>query len=105
MAESDPTELAVTVSQPDKAMSRWQWISVVGVGTVLIVGIVPWMMNMIGGNQKFFETTIQQNTTALTKVAEQGDDVERAIRSNTRALNKLAEVVGPDDEAEDGGEP
>jgi hypothetical protein len=100
MPETTP-DVNVTLSQPDKSMSRWQWISVVGVGTVLIVGIVPWMMNMIGGNQEFFETTIQQNTTALTKVAEQGDDVERAIRSNTRALNKLAEVVGPDEDDEE----
>jgi hypothetical protein len=80
--------------------SRWQWISVVGVGTFLIVPVVFWMMRLIS-------EVIPANTEAFIGVREalimskeQDEDSERALRANTRALNKVADKIGPDEEIE-----
>ena len=101
MPEADETpDLNVNVTKTG-GLSRAQWVSVVGVGTVLLMGIVPWMMNTISNNQKTMNTTVEKNTVALTAVQEQSEDVESAIRSNTRVLNKLYDRIGPDEEAEE----
>lgn len=96
MAEID--DIAdVTVKVEKTGSSRLQWVSVVGVGTFLIVAIVPWMMNMISANTRLISTTMQDNTVAITSMTEQSEDVERAIRANTRVLEKLGEQIQVDE--------
>lgn len=99
-ADDKPADVQVNVTKTG-ALSRMQWVSVVGVGTVLLVAIVPWMMTTISSNQKMMNTIVDKNTIALTGVKEQSEDVESAIRSNTRVLNKLYQRIGPDEEAEE----
>ena len=61
--------------------SKLQWVSVVGVGTFLIVGIVPWMMYLISN-------VIPANTKALVAIESQSDDVEAALGSVEEELGR-----------------
>lgn len=76
-----------------KGASKLQWVSVVGVGTFLIVGIVPWMMYLISN-------VIPTNTKALVAIESQSDDVESTLASveeelgrSRRAITKLSTLL------------
>lgn len=97
--ENQTPDLNVNVHKTG-GVSKWQWVSVVGVGTFLIIPVVFWMMRLIS-------EVIPKNTEAFIGVREalisnreQGEDIEKAMRSNNRALNKIADKIGPDEEEE-----
>ncbi len=104
MADDTP-DLTVEVSKSAKdtqvERNRWHWVSVVGVGTFLIVPVVFWMMTLVSKALEKNATVIENNTAAMTANKMQGEDVESAIRSNTRALNRINQKIGPDPEAEE----
>lgn len=75
-----------------KGASKLQWVSVVGVGTFLICGIVPWMMYMISN-------VIPANTKALVAIESQSEDVEEELGRTRRTITKLNSLL-QDDELE-----
>ncbi len=66
--------------------NRMPWVAVVGVGTVLIMAIVPWMMWMIG-------EVIPANTQALVKMEAQSEDVESALKATRDVIIDLKDAV------------
>ncbi len=86
------------------SMSRWQWISVVGVGTFLIVPVVFWMMNLIGdvipANTEAMlgvKSAIEAGNVEASKQTEAFDDFTAEVDDlgdEVRAQNKtLATVI------------
>ncbi len=91
---NDTPDVNVNVGKSDAgSMSKMQWVGVVGVGTVLIMGVVPWMMHMISSNNALLTTTITSNTAAISEMTAQSDDVEQAIEANTRMLGRLRDKI------------
>lgn len=77
----------------NKGASKLQWVSVVGVGTFLIVGIVPWMMWMIS-------EVIPSNTKALVAIEKQSEDVEIELGRTRRAISKLSSLIQEEEDME-----
>ena len=50
-----------------------------GRSRVLLTIIVPWMMTTMSQQNKFQQTTIQQNTAALADIKSQSEDVEQVL--------------------------
>lgn len=85
-----------------KAGDNKQWVAVVGVGTFLLLAIVPWMMVMI---QKLVYDIVPANTQALVKMESQQEDVESVLRDvhdqlqlNRQTAEALRTVVKEKDE-------
>lgn len=108
VAEDAGTTNVTNFQNTGNGTSKWQWISVVGIGTFLLAGIVPWMMWMIG---KMVNEVLPANTAAMTSIKEQSEDVEESLdtahddsvktRTVMRALSaKIDAIVPADEEAE-----
>jgi hypothetical protein len=90
MAEDDKQvnikELVDAINSGSSGGNKLQWIAVVGVGTFLIMGIVPWMMYMIS-------EVVPANTKALVSVEAQSEDVEEELGRTRRAITKLSSLL------------
>jgi hypothetical protein len=93
---ADELKQLVESINPGGKISRLQWVSVVGVGTFLIVGIVPWMMWMIS-------VVIPANTEALIGIEKQAEDVEDELARTRRAIIKLSGLIQVEDPEDNEG--
>lgn len=101
--EQKPADLKVEVDD-SRGPAKWHWISVVGVGTFLIVPVVFWMMNMISGLIEKTNDTIEQtngvidrNTAVVSASTEQMKDVEADLEASKRVMQRLYEKIGDEE--------
>lgn len=85
---------AIKGSGDDKAPAKWHWVSVVGVGTFLLVPIVFWLMYMVGN-------ALPANTKALNSVDDELEDSQDVTKDAIKVVKALAEGLGVDIESDD----
>lgn len=101
-------------AKQQQATNRWQWISVVGIGTFLLPGFVYWMMSESRESRKFYQEKLlisldvgakadakladasDDTTKMLGRVADELDDFsDAAIQQGTRIDRMLDVITAP----------
>lgn len=91
----DAPELTANVKVEKKGMSFLQWVGVVGVGSALIVYVIPRMMQQDAANQAFIQTkmfdVVTESASAQVQAAKAMEDLADAVETQADAVAELSD--------------
>lgn len=95
----DNTNIDATVKVERKGMSLLQWVGVVGVGSALLVYVIPRMMKQDASNQAFIQTkmfeVIEKSAEAQSQAAESMDDLTDAVKDMADGQDEFLRTLRP----------
>lgn len=93
------TNIDATVKVERKGMSLLQWVGVVGVGSALLVYVIPRMMKQDAANQAFIQTkmfdVLEKSAIAQSKAADSMDDLADAVKDMSHGQEEFLQTLRP----------